>query len=660
MKRVYRRGVAASLVVALFAFGTANAQITNVVIESTSSSSQSNVPVTFGQVFKQGAVASGSTVVLRNGSTAIPTQLDVKTRYGDGSVQHGVISARVPSLPGNGSVGLTINSTGGSSGSGTSVSALLATAFNASVSLNVGGTAYSASARDLLGSQTPIQWLSGPVVSEWVVKGPVKTSGGSAHPHLAAQFHVRAYGNPIDAVRVDVVIENGYTFVPSPGGVTYSSQITVGSSVVDSRSVTHAHHTRWHKRFWWNSSPQAYARIDHRYLQDTKFVPKYMDLTPSSSYLSGLTQSVEPMENGDQQDAFPDTGAQSGIGPLPRWAAVFLVTGDRRAFNNLLANDDGAAAYSIHYRDESTQLPVSVIDHPNSSISYPNDIPTGSGGSRWTHDKAHQPSEGYLSYLVTGDMFYMEEMQFWSSYNLISTHSQYRNGANGWIFGRGQTREQAWMLRNLAQATRATPDGHPLKAKFLSNLNANIAHANELYVNNPNANKLGSMVPYEPLTEMRTWMDDFVTWSMLHLVELGFESARPMAVWKAKFPVGRMGNADFCYTHGANYTQIVGTSGGAFFTTFRQMYEANYGALPSSCPDGQAMDGYPSEPTGYPSNLRPALAAAATLGVPGASAAWARLLASRPTPDYSNYPNWAIVPRATGPVPNPPTDVSVE
>ena len=659
MKRVFRRGAAASLVFALFAWGAANAQITNVVIESTSSSAQSNVPVTFGQVFKQGAVGSGSTVVLRQGSTAVPTQLDVKTRYGDGSVQHGIISARVPALPGNGSVALTINSTGGSSGSSTSVSQLLGTAFNANVSLSVGGTTYTASARELLGSQTPIQWLSGSLASEWVVKGPVKTSGGAAHPHLAAQFHVRAYGNPIDAVRVDVVIENGYTFVNSPSGVSYSSQITVGSTVVDSRSVTHAHHTRWHKRFWWNSSPQAYARIDHRYLQDTKFVPKYVDVTPSSSYLSGLTQSVEPMQNGDQSDNMPNTGAQSGIGPLPRWTAVFLVSGDRRAFNNMLANDDGAAAYSIHYRDEGTQQPVSVVDHPNSSISYPNDVPTGSGGSQFTHDKPHQPSQGYVSYLVTGDMFYMEEMQFWTSYNQISTHSQYRDGARGLTVGRGQMREQAWVLRNMAQAARATPDGHPLKAKFTSNVNENIARFNQLYVNNSNANKLGAIDPYEGIHEMRSWEDDFFTWAAVHLVELGFEAARDMALWKSKYPVGRMGNSDYCYIHATPYTMAVGVQNGAWYTSFRQVYESNWGSVPS-CPDGQAIEGYPDSPSGYPGNLQPALAGAASLGAPGAAAAWARFAASRPRPDYSTYPNWGVVPRATGPVPNPPTNVTAE
>lgn len=656
MKRVYRRGFAASLVCALFAFGTAHAQITNVVIESTGGS-QSDVPFTFGQVFKPGAVPSGNTVVLKQGSTAVPSQLDVKTRYGDGSVQHGVISGRLPSL--SNPVALTINATGGSSGAGANLSTLLATAFDASVSLNVGGTAYSASAKNLLNSTTPTQWLSGPVATEWIVRGPLKTSGGQAHPHLAAQFHVRAYGtSSIDAVRVDVVIENGYTFVASPSAFNYTSQITVGGQSVDSRTVNHWNHTRWHKRFWWGRNVQAYAHIDTEYLQDTQFVPDYVDVTPSSGYLSGLVQSTDPMDHGDQSEYMPNTGAQSGIGPLPRWAAVFLLGGDRRAFNNLLANDDGAAAYSIHYRDEGTGYPVSVIDHPNSSTSYPEDIQAGSGGSDWTADKAHQPSEGYLSYLITGDWFYLEEMQFWSSWNMMSTHSQYRNGASGWIVGRGQMREQAWMLRNLAQSARATPDSHPLKAKFVQNLNANLDRFRALYVNNASANKLGALDPYEGIHEMRSWEDDFFTWTAVHVVELGF-NARDIALWKAKYPVGRMGNTDYCYINATPYTMAIGTEAGEWYTSFRQVYEVNFGAVPS-CPDGQAMGGYPSEPTGYPSNLRPALAGAVSIGAPGAQAAWQRFIASKPTPNYQDYPNWGVLPRALGPVPEAPTNVTVE
>ena len=44
-------------------------------------------------------------------------------------------------------------------------------------------------------------------------------------------------------------------------------------------------------------------------------------------------------------------------------------------------------------------------------------------------------------------------------------------------------------------------------------------------------------------------MDDFYTWSMGYLVELGFTQAVAMRDYKAKFPTGRMGeNADeYCF-----------------------------------------------------------------------------------------------------------------
>ena len=53
----------------------------------------------------------------------------------------------------------------------------------------------------------------------------------------------------------------------------------------------------------------------------------------------------------------------------------------------------------------------------------------------------------------------------------------------------------------------------------------------------------------------------------------------------------------------------------------------------------------PASADGYPAYMQPALAAAVDGGVPGADAAW-RLFQSRPTkPNYSDYPDWAIVPR---------------
>src|SRR4030095_2320252 len=203
----------------------------------------------------------------------------------------------------------------------------------------------------------------------------------------------------------------------------------------------------------------------------------------------------------------------------------------------------------------------------------------------------------------------------------------------------------------------ATPDGHPLKAKSQQNLNANLARFREIYSNNASANKLGAIAPYEPLSEMRSWEDDVFTWTTVHLVELGFD-ARDIALWKAKYPVGRMGNTDYCYIHATPYTLAIGT-GDTWYTSFRKVYEASWGAVPS-CPDGESMEGYPSEPAGYPSNMRPALAGAVSVGAAGAQAAWNRFLAAKPQPNYQDYPNWGVMPRALGPVPEAPTNVTVE
>ena len=37
-----------------------------------------------------------------------------------------------------------------------------------------------------------------------------------------------------------------------------------------------------------------------------------------------------------------------------------------------------------------------------------------------------------------------------------------------------------------------------------------------------------------------TWMDDFFTWSVGHLVNLGFSNAENIFQYKANFPIGRM------------------------------------------------------------------------------------------------------------------------
>ena len=51
---------------------------------------------TFGQVFQRGEIPSGATLVAKDGAVTVPIQMDVKTRYDDGSVKMAVL-APIPS-----------------------------------------------------------------------------------------------------------------------------------------------------------------------------------------------------------------------------------------------------------------------------------------------------------------------------------------------------------------------------------------------------------------------------------------------------------------------------------------------------------------------------------------------------------------------------------
>jgi hypothetical protein len=88
----------------------------------------------------------------------------------------------------------------------------------------------------------------------------------------------------------------------------------------------------------------------------------------------------------------------------------------------------------------------------------------------WAHDAAHQPDPWYLTYLLTGDFWYLEQLQLWASWGLFNTNA----GSALWASGRDprdtvindQLRAMAWLLRTRARAAWASPDGSPERAYF--------------------------------------------------------------------------------------------------------------------------------------------------------------------------------------------------
>jgi hypothetical protein len=662
--------------------------ITSIRIENTNLlEAQTDVPVTFGQVFAVGHLlrTQGLSGRLDDGTT-IPLQVDVKATHPDGSVRHAVISAVLPRL----GVGIVSNlslvkEADVAAKQAVTPDALLAAGLNASFHANIGGIDYYASADDLLKSAPRTAWLAGPVAGEWLVSAPLMTSAKVAHPHLSARFAVRWYPAQKKA-RVDVTVENNWAYEPAPQNFTYDAQVLVaGQPVYSKAGLTHLHHARWRKVFWWGGSePKVNIKHNTAYLIASRAVANYVQpLTVPEATLANLQKNwqgpvTEPMGAGLAMAYMPSTGGRGDIGLLPSWAAMYLLSMDKRAKDVTLGQADLAGSWSSHYRDRRTDRPVSIVDYPYMTIvgsqsntlnpatkqyeSFPTCASTTACTTTFHHDSAHQPGFAYLPYLVTGDYYYLEELQFWTMYNVFSLNAYYRGYAQGLMY-LDEVRGQAWSMRTLSEATYITPDADPLKQQFAQFLSNNLDWYNREYTDNPAANTLGALVHggaahYMNGTSLSPWQDDFFTSAIGHAAELGFTKADRLLQWKAKFPIARMTGAGACWIDAAIYTMVVRSNETSpIVATIGQAYAASHTPAFNALACGsdamalslnlkkREMTGYSSQPDGFPSNMQPALAYSAQAGGGAGLDAWKIFMLRSVKPDYASQPQFAIVPR---------------
>lgn len=602
-----------------------------------SPSTQSAVPITFGQVFKAGDVPAGATLAATLGSQPVTLQVDAKATNPDGSLRHAVLSLEVPALKGHAKLPLALSSVSTPSASGPAVSLqqLVATKYDARVSLALkDGTTLTADARPLLEAAAKANackawdrqcnlWLSGPIASEWIVNGAAVASDGSTGPGLRVYFAVRAYAGAkpgtIGPVRTDIIVENSDAYAPQVQP-QYTATLTSGSASYTSPALTQYTATRWHQVLWWNNAaPQVYLQQDTQYLQNSMAVSRYMPLTPDASFLASLRQSCAPLDHCDQTQAMGQTGAQAAIGPLPRWTSTYIIDPDIRAYNWMLANTDALGAYSIHYRDAATGYPLSIQKHPYATTvawgwaasagpAYAADLlPNcvnnavvtkctngwyGTGNpNQW--DNAHQPAEGYVAYMVTGSWYYMSELAFGASNNELWSNPGYRGFSKGLIdAAHSQVRGKAWVLREMSNAAWLLPNNHPLKAEFTADVENSLADWNERYTNNSSPNPLyitnddvvydvngGKSNGYAP------WMHNFFTWSAGHAAEQGFAGAAELRNWLAHFEIGLMTDwqtnptQGYCWLDASAYNVVVKDAAGNWLPNFAAVYAATFPSL---------------------------------------------------------------------------------
>ncbi|MEO1575474.1 MAG: hypothetical protein AAFU65_11010, partial [Pseudomonadota bacterium] len=442
------------------------------------SGSGSGRPATFGMPLGEGVVGAGTDlVVTRPDGTVLTSQWNpLATWRTDGSSLHGALTFLTPDAGDNSG---TFQVRTGTPTGGTAISKndIVSAGFDAEVQVVVSGTAYRLSAQDLLaGTVSPRQdytHFAGPLAAEYVVGGPLKVNGsGADHPTLQAYFHVRAFSRPVDRVYVTTVLENTGVY-STPNDITGNVTISVGGATQYTNSGFEVDaDKRYPKRYWWNGDPDLWVQHDGEYIQDTKLVPEYRELTVAESTLNGFPSSVEWDTRGQLSANMASGGAAAHLAPFDRWSAAYLISSDKRAFDGMRAHGDAyhwvasRLSYAMNPRHEDTGFAVNLATESNI-------IGSSWGGANaiafrrldttpMQTDIAHQPSCNYVLYLTTAEYGALEHCQLWGVANWIME----RPGSNPtWprSYFIGQVRAVGWGYRNMVLAAVATPDAHPLK-----------------------------------------------------------------------------------------------------------------------------------------------------------------------------------------------------
>jgi hypothetical protein len=384
-------------------------------------------------------------------------------------------------------------------------------------------------------------WLKGPVVTAVILedRSAVRSfdldfgdNSRALHPIFECWFYPQG-----KMVHCGYAIENTWASSSAEKDMhdlSYSLVLTAGHSTpiqkFTSPVFNHVGRSRWHKQYWLGATDPEPARIDHnlKYLVMTKAIPNYdTDLKISDGLVEAwyknwqkTDQSISGQPNagnlGNYGKALGAAGSDPWIGLDDLWNILYLYTFDDRMLKVMLGNADLFGRFMWHFREADTKAGTGhFFDAPTTgsvgtegrvvSINARravelDDIAADTAndcGSQFAGDKintgkvtddgmgyynltrTHIPSGPYTPYLLTGQYYYLEELQYEAAYivgfkqgcNSLAWHRQLDWG----IFNDSETRGDAWSYRTLAYAAFISPDGSPEKAYFEDKLLNNLA-----------------------------------------------------------------------------------------------------------------------------------------------------------------------------------------
>ncbi len=436
--------------------------------------------------------------------------------------------------------------------------------------------------------------------------------------------------------RIEVVVELGGV---RPGGPlarpmhapAYQAHIRMGDRELARVAVPRQF---WQARWRWQSAPRP-VTADPAKLIAAGLLPPY-DLAGQRPAAPVRPQRYEIMGLAGLEPYMPATGERPDIGMLTEAQAEYVLTGRRGAYDTMIAQAEASGTVPWHMRDLDTGAPVDFFAHPKLHWYPDHDAADGNAvpvmTADVTPDAAHTPALAYLPYLLTGDPYYLEELQFCWSWCFGSYPPDYRLGANPRPLSVPvqQARAQAWTMRSLMQLARMTPERTPAwllpRRYFQRHLDIERDYLIEKFVHGRDPLKavFETTVPEtRPNDVVGLWQDDYQVNVFAWAVRLGFDGFRPVFAWKIASNIarsnGRNGWRPYCVPYEA---VLRNPPGGPYARSWAEAWEWSRPLYAKRWPMTDPNHWANPDAT-YLQYMRAALAQARRLGVPEADACYA-------------------------------------
>jgi len=511
--------------------------------------------VTFGQVFEEGTVPAGRTVAARAGGTALPTQLDIKTTYPDGSARMGIVTVTV-----DGATDAMLTRAGSNGGRPAVELGALAGQYDLTVELAISG---GGNHRFDLGSLLA-QALKDGRVSYWL-RGPLATEGRIAVPvtgSLRLVADIRAYAD--GSVMTDVQFNNDLAMQPVGGTLVYDVAIrSKGRALLQKSALRHFQYQTWHLEAWSNGAPPANVVHDVPALARAGAIQNYdVSTGVAASLLQQQTQAMtgpgfDILGNSAVAQYMGMTGGRPDIGATTQSNTSWLMTQHPAAARYALAQADAAGSIPWHFFDPQAGTYVTATKYPKlwsdgrggqwdtKGFTQPVDFEK----SGWAPDNAHQPDLSYVPYILTGLRYRYDQLEAQATASIIGTWPTSRQDDRALVVSHmEQVRGRGWALRAIDAVAFIAPDDAPMRPYFQRVLRNNI----DFMIADTKAYAKGEAYGWVPDTEgagssggvTAPWMQDFLASTLVLSATRKVEGAREVVGWMSHYLAGRFLAAD--------------------------------------------------------------------------------------------------------------------